>query len=333
MQGMDPQDVALWMYQPAPWLQALHRCAEVNAQFLALLPSTEVCGVDLGEEGDAVVARIPEGHRVQSRNSSKVQSTLRQFVRDWSREGASERMSSYGPLINALRRHLPVKPGQRAPKVLCPGCGLGRLPYDLAAMGYAAQGNEFSYHMLLGSHMMLNRCTQVEGFEIFPFATSTTNRRVASDHLRPIRIPDVCPRMSLSPHAQLSMSAGEFIQIYGDQPGRWDAVASAFFLDTAKNIFLYIRVIASILRQGGLLINLGPLLYHYAHQPEDISIEISWEELRPFLCKYFDIVEEETREARYTTIPGSLSGVRYRCKFFVAVRNAEPVTGRSNPVF
>ena len=31
----------------------------------------------------------------------------------------------------------------RPPAVLCPGCGLARLPFDLVRLGYAAQGNEF----------------------------------------------------------------------------------------------------------------------------------------------------------------------------------------------
>ena len=55
-------------------------------------------------------------------------------------------------------------------------------------------------------------------------------------------------------------------------------VGEGFFLDTAKNIFLYIRTIASILRHGGAWVNLGPLLFHYAESPGEVSIELSWEE-------------------------------------------------------
>merc|ERR1719343_1372937 len=93
-------------------------------------------------------------------------------------------------------------------------------------------------------------------------------------------------------NAQLSMAAGEFLAVYEDQVNEWDAVLSCFFIDTAKNIFLYIRVLASIIRPGGYLINIGPLLYHYAEMPNEISIELSWEEVRPALCQYFDLVEE-----------------------------------------
>ena len=44
------------------------------------------------------------------------------------------------------------------PRVLVPGSGLGRLCVDLVAAGYAAQGNEFSYYMLLASAFALNFC-------------------------------------------------------------------------------------------------------------------------------------------------------------------------------
>merc|ERR1712107_376229 len=104
--------------------------------------------------------------------------------------------------------------------------------------------------------------------------------------------------------------------------------------DTAKNMFLYIRTMASIMRVGGIWVNIGPLLYHYAESPDEVSIELSWEELRPFVTRYFDIVEESRgQHASYTSEPGSMMRTLYRSLFFVAKRNDEPVCGESNPVF
>lgn len=40
--------------------------------------------------------------------------------------------------------------------MLVPGCGLGRLPFEIARLGYACQGNEFSHHMLLVSQYFMN---------------------------------------------------------------------------------------------------------------------------------------------------------------------------------
>jgi len=333
LKDLDDFDRALWTSQPEPWLQEIKGRIEANSNFLRLLPVPEVCGLDLGPDGERLVCEVPERHHVASRNASKVRSTLRQFVRDWAREGEEERLASYQPLIDALLRHLPPKRGH-APTVLCPGSGLGRLPFDLVRQGYAAQGNEFSYHMLLGSHLILNRCRAAECFTIFPYVLGTTNRRGQSDHLRAVRIPDLCPMASLPPCAQLSMAAGEFIEVYGDQVAEWDAVASAFFLDTAKNVFLYIRAIAQMIRPGGIWTNFGPLLYHYADVGHEISIELSWEEVKPAICRYFDIIEEETdRASQYASNPGCLHGVRYRCVFFVAKRNSAPPSGKSHPVF
>lgn len=36
-------------------------------------------------------------------------------------------------------------------RVLCPGSGLGRLPFEVVRRGYGCQGNEFSFFMLLGT--------------------------------------------------------------------------------------------------------------------------------------------------------------------------------------
>lgn len=67
--------------------------------------------------------------------------------------------------------------------------------------------------------------------------------------------------------------------------------------------FLYIRTIAYIVRRDGIWTNIGPLLYHYADVPHEISIELSWEEVRPYICKYFDILEEEHKVAWWFSKP------------------------------
>mmetsp|Transcript_117026 Transcript_117026/g.342759 ORF Transcript_117026/g.342759 Transcript_117026/m.342759 type:complete len:399 (+) Transcript_117026:49-1245(+) len=329
---LDNADLSLWNVDPSTWLNEMQWRAEANSKFLRLLPVPEVCGADLGPESERTVRELPPAHRVASRNSSKVRSTLHQFVRDWAREGELERAASYLPLIQALQRHRPPGRGP-PPTVLCPGCGLGRLPFELARCGYAAQGNEFSYHMLLGSHLILNRCTEAECHTIYPFALTTSNRKDGRDHLRAVKVPDLCPRTALPPRAELSMAAGEFIEAYNGQIGAWDAVATCFFLDTAKNVFLYIRTIAQLIHSGGIWTNIGPLLYHYADAEQEISIELSWEEVRQNICRYFDIIEERILVSQYAANTCSLTGVRYRCVHFVAVRNTVPPTGTSHPVF
>ncbi|CAK0818986.1 unnamed protein product, partial [Prorocentrum cordatum] len=186
----DPLDRALWPMDEESWIASVSSRIKANADFLRLLPAPEVCCAPIEPPERAL--SIPPGHRVESRNSSKVRSTLRQFVRDWAVEGAPEREMCYGPLIEALQRHLPT--GARgSQRVLCPGSGLGRLPFDLARVGYAAQGNEFSYHMIMGSQLVFNRTSKALCFTIYPFVTSIANRRRAADTLQAVRIPDLCP--------------------------------------------------------------------------------------------------------------------------------------------
>ncbi|PHJ15825.1 hypothetical protein CSUI_010363, partial [Cystoisospora suis] len=55
-------------------------------------------------------------HEKLMRNMSKVRSTLRQFVRDWSEEGEEERQAAYGPLLQALEAKLPIKDPAHPPR-------------------------------------------------------------------------------------------------------------------------------------------------------------------------------------------------------------------------
>eukprot|EP01068_Selenidium_serpulae_P018713 Selendium_serpulae@DN6481_c0_g1_i4.p1 len=271
------------------------------------------------------------------RNVSRVRSTLRQFVRDWSREGEVERQSAYGPLLDALENHLPVKEGikknGKPPRVVCPGSGLGRLPFEVVRRGYGCQGNEFSYFMLLGSNFVLNCNMPCESCIIQPYVLSTCNRRGHGDNTREVRIPDVSPGEYVSPNTEFSMCAGEFVEVYYNQKAEWDGVLTCFFLDTAKNVILYVRTIANIIREGGLWANFGPLLYHYAETPREMSVELSWEELKTVIQQYFTIVKEEWCDSYYTTNELSMMQVQYHCISFEAIRNGKEVQGFSKPVF
>ena len=44
--------------------------------------------------------------------------------------------------------------------------------------------------------------------------------------------------------------------------GAWDAVVACFFVDATPDLLRTLRLAHGVLRPGGLLLNLGPLLYH-----------------------------------------------------------------------
>lgn len=102
------------------------------------------------------------------RNMNKVVSTLHQFVRDWSTEGKKERDEVYKPILDAVVELVPIKPNTIAnnnnnkeeeddddnessqpPRVLCPGSGLCRLPFEFAAKGYTSQVSIYLYIIII----------------------------------------------------------------------------------------------------------------------------------------------------------------------------------------
>jgi SAM-dependent methyltransferase len=198
----------------------------------------------------------------------KARSTLRQFYRDWSAEGAAERDSCYGPVVRALEKEKTANPNLPRLNILVPGAGLGRLVFDLCHQGYVAEGNEISYHQLLASSYILNCCDRPGQHTVYPWINSFSNHRSRDNHLRGYQIPDIHPATALAESnngGSMTMCAADFLCLYGDEEHRekYDAVASVFFLDTAPNLIRYLEVILHCLRPGGVLINVGPLLWHF----------------------------------------------------------------------
>lgn len=205
--------------------------------------------------------------KATSSDLEKARSTLRQFFRDWSDEGASEREACNGPVIRTLQEEQSVRPD--APmRVLVPGAGLGRLVFDLCSFGFNTEGNEISYHQLLAGAYILNFCPAPRMHTLFPWVHSFSNHQSRSNHLRSVQVPDIHPSTTigaLHSSGEMSFSASDFLLLYGSEEHKdtFDAVATVFFLDTAPNIIRYIETINNCLRPGGILVNMGPLLWHF----------------------------------------------------------------------
>lgn len=205
--------------------------------------------------------------KATSNDLEKARSTLRQFFRDWSSEGSAEREACYGPVIKALKKEQESRTGPNM-KVLVPGAGLGRLVFDLCCAGFDTEGNEISYHQLMASSYILNHCPKAQAHTLFPWVHSFSNHRNRTNHLWSVLVPDIHPATTLGAvekRGEMSMSASDFLLLYGDkdQKDSFDAIATVFFLDTAPNVIRYIEVIKNCLKPGGLLVNIGPLLWHF----------------------------------------------------------------------
>ncbi|KAL2268524.1 hypothetical protein VTJ83DRAFT_3370 [Remersonia thermophila] len=208
------------------------------------------------ESGDGRTLALPPQWNGSAKpgDVEKARSTLRQFYRDWTAEGAGEREACFGP-------------------VLVPGAGLGRLVFELCRAGCDAEGNEISYHQLLASSYILNCCPRAGNHTLYPWIHTFSNHKTRANHLRGYAVPDVHCASELTrteeaegrPVGTMSMSAADFLCLYAqeDRADAYDAVASVFFLDTAPNLIRYLETIFHCLRPGGILVNVGPLLWHF----------------------------------------------------------------------
>ncbi|KAL0979669.1 hypothetical protein UPYG_G00188040 [Umbra pygmaea] len=300
-----------------PNLARIRRSVDQNQEVLQaiILNSAHMFeNMEYGEEDDLKKVRPSSTF-----DMDKLKSTIKQFVRDWSDAGQAERDSCYLPLIKEVQRLFPrEKYDLSKVSVLVPGAGLGRLAWEIARLGYACQGNEWSFFMLFSSNFVLNRCEKINSMTLYPWIHQFSNNKRSSDQTRSITFPDVNPQ-SLPPNSDFSMVAGDFQEVY-TEPDTWDCVVTCFFIDTAHNVIDYVETIWNILKPGGVWINLGPLLYHFENMANELSIELSYEDVRTAILKYgFQLeVERESVPTTYTENDRSMLKYLYDCVFFVA---------------
>lgn len=311
-----PSDQQQLLASYSKHLQDLKVCVAHNADIIQLIISdVENMFENVQHDDDKSTKKRP----ILANDLDKVYTTVRQIVRDWSAVGAAERNLCYGPILDAIEKKYPKNDVNRSLiGVLVPGAGLGRLSYELASRGFACQGNEFSLFMLFASNFVLNRCSGVDSLRIYPWVHNTCNVVSPQHQLTPVSFPDVNPS-DLPSSAQLTMAAGDFLEIY-TEANTWDCVATCFFIDCASNIVSFLQAIFNILKPGGMWVNLGPLLYHYAEQEGDQSIEPSYEHLIEMVRKVGFEVKEETLDVKttYTQNPASMLKYEYNSVFFIA---------------
>ncbi|XP_030823912.1 carnosine N-methyltransferase [Camarhynchus parvulus] len=303
-----------------PHLDKIRKCIDHNQEILQTIVNDCVHMFENKEYGEDGSGKITPASTF---DMDKLKSTLKQFVRDWSEEGKSERDSCYQPIISEIIKNFPKERWDFSKvNILVPGAGLGRLAWEIAMLGYACQGNEWSLFMLFSSNFVLNRCSQINSCKLYPWIHQFSNNRRSADQIRPIYFPDVDPH-SLPSGSNFSMTAGDFQEIYSEC-NTWDCVATCFFIDTAHNVIDYIDTIWKILKPGGIWINVGPLLYHFENLGNELSIELSYEDIKNVILQYgFHIeVEKESVLSTYTVNELSMMKYYYECVLFV-VRKPE----------
>eukprot|EP00794_Sanderia_malayensis_P005511 gene5511-6196_t len=307
------------------YLNKLECCKKCVAENQKLINSIIAFTDHMFENTDygPVANETEKQQQIVKENQEKVLTTLSQIVRDWAAEGRQEREASYGPIIQTLTTTFSEEE-RKDIYVLVPGTGLGRLMFEIAKLGFPCQGNEFSLYMLFASNYILNKTDGENSVTFYPWVHQFCNVVHMNDQLRPVTFPDTDPR-ELPKNSNFSVAAGDFLEIYM-MKNVWNCIVTCFFIDTAHNIIAYIQKIHEILKPGGLWINHGPLLYHFADIAGELSIELSYEELRKIITKdfKFEIVKEERNSiSSYVQNPKSMLQMSYNCIFFVAKKSSE----------
>ncbi|CAK7899828.1 carnosine N-methyltransferase [[Candida] anglica] len=284
--SLTEQDLKLIPWYPKH-IDDLEQCLRMNEDFTRTLALT--IAQDWGAPTDP-----SQWASCTPQDFEKVRSILLQLSREWSDDGEVERQISFTKIIDQVCKLYPDLPTRQKCKILVPGCGTGRLVFELVKQGFWCQGNEFSYHMLLASNYVLNHSFVAHNHSIFPFIHKFSHLTKRVNQLRPITIPNINPgeiaqleqSMPEIPYCELmSMAAGSFVDLYGpenmgevsdtysedaqanefrtENAANFDVVVTCFFLDTSLNIIDYIKTISHSLKPGAVWINFGPLLWHF----------------------------------------------------------------------
>ena len=249
---------------------------------------------------------------VPGADAAKVRSALRQFRREWSAQGADERLAAFAPILEGLSRFFPAPKGVR---VLVPGCGLGRLPFEIARLGFAVEGNEFSQLMFFCQKFVFSR---FEEARIYPGLPFTVNLFDSEDPFLPCEVPDVD---IFERPLEMSMRSGDFLKEYAADSGKWDSVVTCFFLDTGNNVLDYLECVHRLLRPGGVWLNCGPLLYHRSGISNEVSIDLSLEEILFAAQKLgFKVKEIQPSAGLYCAEKNSMMDHLYKNAYFSAVK-------------
>ena len=259
---------------------------------------------------------------------NKLRSTLKLFIRDWTIEGKKERDLTYQPIIEQIKKYFIDNNNNKNRNILVPGAGLSRLAFEIGKMGFNIDAIEVSYYMIICSDFIFNSNNElyINKYQIQPLIHSFNCLKKEDDPFQVFNFPDenINEVMNNPNFGKINIIPGDFIQSYKNKANCYDGIITSFFLDTANNIIEFIEIIYNILKKDGIWINVGPLLYHFHEIQNEISIELSWEELRKIIAKLgFEIQNENIIDSTYSSVEERLKTTIYSCIFFTAIKKEQ----------
>lgn len=295
-------------------------------------PDAKTESADPGEHKKSKVQLAPNGtaahedtHTEQNQFLSRqVRRGFALLAKDWSADGAQQRAIYYGPLIEAVQHaydeaaRASTSLTRNKFRVLVPGAGAGRLPWELVHRGFMVEGCEASSSALLVGNYVLNNCTPDDAITIYPFVHEHSNVRSREQVVRAVNVPDVNPK-DIPPDTDFSIRAGSFLEAYDGQDGTWDAVASCMAFDLGESVISHVRRVSQILKPGGTWAFVGPMPCLDGGQNDMIHLSIG--EFMTIVRKNgFKMVKQDMVRCMHSSDPESMRAVHVECPLVVALK-------------
>ena len=244
-------------------------------------------------------------------------SVWRHLAKDWSAEGQGGMRDLQARLTSMISDELRSAAGRHRRRgadpaaVLLPGCGTGRLAWEVACALPEASviGTEVSEAQLgVARHMLA--CTEPGSLTVHPWLDESGNNATEFSRLAGLKVPDVAPGAA-PPNLSLQLVQPGAARLVPTSEGRqqMDVVCTCFFLDCLPDTLAGVRAVRDALcprlglglagpnpdpspnpnpnqvrdalRPGGLWLFAGPLEYH------------AWPGLCPTLNQLVELAAEE----------------------------------------
>ncbi|KAF2431357.1 N2227-domain-containing protein [Tothia fuscella] len=268
-------------------------------------------------------------------NQAAVSDAINHLARDWSTDGLHERVPTFAPILETIKEHFPDRSTRKEGpvRILQPGIGVGRLPHDMARLGYVeVTSNEWSQYMNV-VYRYMETLTVPNSVSWHPYIDWWSHQPTPEEHEHKVIIPDIAVNASSVLHVE-----GDFMTVFENQTAHYDVVVTLFFIDTGKNTLEYLDNINRLLKPGGFWINMGPLLYGTSPQ-----LQMSLEEVVNVSERMgFEFLETDEKWGEITipgkTVRGQELGYLFnkramRRNMYMAQFSVAKKTGRDYPEF
>lgn len=162
------------------YVDNLVNCIDANQKVLNEILNSAELEIE-GEEDKNIPQTLKIDHM-------RLNDCLAQIVREWSTEGESDR-KCFQLVQEELRSYFPETEDRQDVCILVPGCGLARLPYELALDGFKVLANEQDYFQLATASFIMNHCSRVDSYRIYPCLHDLRNRINTKAVTTPIPFP------------------------------------------------------------------------------------------------------------------------------------------------